>query len=204
MAPESFRPGFGRWLTVGFAMVCALAAIASLGSDGASAMLSLWPWLALLTGGCWALFWQPCVRLDDDGIELVNVWHSVRVPWRSLVGVDTAWALTLVTAENRYRAWAAPAPGRSIMRGTEQPDTHRIRDAAIGGEVRPGDLPQTDSGAAAVLVRKHWSAQRTSGKLDEGILINGVETAGTVKRTIHWQQMVIASVLAAVALTGIQ
>jgi hypothetical protein len=195
--PASFRPGFGHWLTGAFAVVAAVTALISLIDSGFDAIVTLWPWLALLVGGCWAIYWHPEVRVDDDGVTLVNVWHRVEVPWGGLIGIETKWALTLVTPKRRYRAWAAPAPGRSVMR-REQRDTHRLKDAAIGGEIRPGDLPHTDSGAAANMVRGYWSAVHESGALDD---VDAVGVAAI--RSIHWRVIGVGALLVALAIIGV-
>jgi hypothetical protein len=195
--PASFRPGFGRGLTRVIALIATLTAVISLFSSGLEAVALVWPWLALLVGSCWMVFWHPQVRVDDHGVTLVNVWHSVDVPWGAMIGIETKWALTLVTPQRRYRAWAAPAPGRSVMRN-EHPNTHRLRDAAIGGEIRPGDLPHVDSGAAANLVRERWTAVRESGALDD------IEPASdSVTLSIHWRLISAGAVLGALAVAGL-
>ena len=193
--PASFRPTFGRWLTGVIGVICGFAALISLGNPGPEAIVTTWPWLALLAGAAWAVFWQPEVRVDETSIVLVNVWHRVEVPWQLLIGIETKWTLTLVTAEQRYKAWAAPAPGRSVMRH-EHRDTHRLKDAAIGGEIRPGDLPDTDSGAAANMVRKYWTSVRDSIAYDE-------PTSRSVTRSVHWRMIVVTAVLLAVAAIGL-
>lgn len=195
--PASFRPGFGQWVTGALAAICALAALIGLIDGGFIALITLWPWLALLVGTCWAVYWHPEVRVDDEGVTLINVWHRVEVPWAALIGIETKWALTLVTPKRRYRAWAAPAPGRSVMR-REQRDTHRLHDAAIGGEIRPGDLPHTDSGAAAKMVRDRWTAIRESGAVDD------VDAADvTVAGSLHWRVFGVGAVLVALAIIGL-
>ena len=40
------------------------------------------PWLALVVGACWALFWRPCVVVDDAGVRLVNPFRTIDVPGR--------------------------------------------------------------------------------------------------------------------------
>ena len=190
--PASFRPTFGRWLTGIIGVICGLAALISLGSTGPEAIVTIWPWLALLAGAAWAVFWRPEVRVNETSVVLVNVWHEVEVPWNLLIGVETKWALTLVTAEQRYTAWAAPAPGRSIMRH-EHRNTHRLKDAAIGGEIRPGDLPDTDSGTAADMVRRHWTSVQHSIAYDD-------PTSSGVTRSIHGWTILAGSALIALAL----
>jgi len=217
LEPESFRPRFGIGLTAAIALMTAAVAVVTLVDEGFGALLSAWPWLALLAGGCWAVFYNPRVDVDGAGVRLVNVWHTVEVPWPALVGLDTKWALTLVTAERRYRAWAAPAPGRTAMRG-DHPDTHRLREAAVGGEIRPGDMPNTDSGEAAALVRKHWRVHLQSlpvesddDQADGGDTVatavghgSGIgATVPSVTRKLHVEHVVAAVGLAALGVVGV-
>lgn len=195
--PVSFRPAFGRWLTGTVGAICGFAALSSLVTPGLEAVITVWPWLALIAGACWSLYWRPEIRVDDNSVVLVNVWHQIEIPWSLLIGIETKWALTLVTAERRYRSWAAPAPGRSIMRNGHQ-NTHRLKDAAIGGEIRPGDLPHTDSGAAAAMVRTHWISVRDTEVSDD---FN--PSTGSATRSIHWRMIVAATGLIALAAAGL-
>lgn len=220
LEPESFRPRFGIGLTAAIGLIVAVIAVVTLVQEGPGVLLSTWPWLALFAGGCWAIFYNPQVAVDGTGVRLVNVWHTIEVPWQALIGLDTKWALTLVTAERRYRAWAAPAPGRSAMRG-DHPDTHRLREAAVGGEIRPGDMPNTDSGEAAALVRKHWRVhlETLPTEPDDGdaepASVGQSTAAGMVgstaddafpakaRRTIHVSHLVAAGALVALGVVGI-
>ena len=82
--------------------------------------------MALFVLAAWATFWRPCVVVSDAGVRLVNVSRTIDVPWPALQGIETRWALTLVTAYGRFTAWGAPAPGAySAFRavGTRHPDT---------------------------------------------------------------------------------
>lgn len=123
------------------------------------------PWMALLTLTCWATFWRPCVAVSDAGVELVNVSRTVFIPWPALQDVDTKWALTLMTAYGRFRAWSAPAPGTraalvSLVGSRKQ---HVPQGPEV---VRPGDLVDSPSGAAAALIRHRWDAVRAAGHLE--------------------------------------
>src|SRR5690606_7610683 len=104
-------------LAVVVGLLSAAAAVLVVIEDGPSAALAVWPWLAVVAGLAWAVYWRPEVQVSDGGVRLVNVLNTVDVPWPALEAVDTKWALTLTTVwGRRYRAWAAPAPGRSAMR----------------------------------------------------------------------------------------
>ena len=164
---QSFRPWFGRALCVVIGVICAVALVALLVGDGVSALWRAGPWLALVAGACWACFWRPEVVVDDGGVRLVNVFRTVHLPWPSIQAVDTKWALTLITAYGRFTGWAAPAPGmREAVRATREDAAHLPASAMLGEGIRPGDLPSSSSGSAALLIRRHWEQLRDAGYLD--------------------------------------
>ncbi|MBT2501451.1 PH domain-containing protein [Curtobacterium sp. ISL-83] len=136
----------------------------------------------------WVALWRPAMRVDDDGIEVVNVFHTVRLPWAALVHVDTRFALALVTPNRRVSVWAAPAPGRigvSMARRQEQRHGTGVPDAEDGNR-RAGDLLATASGDAAYLVRSRWDELRERGAIELG-------TAATVRVPVrvHWVSLVL-------------
>jgi Bacterial PH domain len=162
---EAVRPGWGRALTLAIAAICLSVTIWTGVSDSWTDAALTVPWMALLTLTCWATFWRPCVAVSDAGVALVNVSRTVFIPWPALHDVDTKWALTLMTAHGRFRAWSAPAPGTRAalfsLVGT------RKQHAPRGPEViRPGDLVDSPSGAAAALIRHRWDAVRAAGHLE--------------------------------------
>jgi hypothetical protein len=131
-------------------------------------MWQLGPWLALVAGTCWAVFWRPQVEVTDGGVRLVNVFRTIDVPWPAIQLVDTKWALTLQTAYGTFTAWAAPSPGaRGAMRATRTDASHLPASTYAGDGIRPGDLPSSHSGAAAEMVRRHWEQLRDAGHLDD-------------------------------------
>ena len=128
------------------------------------------PWLLLVSGAVWAMFWNPRVVVDDGGVHLVNPLRTIDVPWPAIQNVDTKWALTLITAYGRFTAWAAPAPGglataRKMTRTDREAIPSSARDAQ--GAIRPGDLPETASGSAALIIRRRWEELRDAGWLDD-------------------------------------
>jgi hypothetical protein len=162
-----FRPTFGRVLTIAIAVIGAGAFVVLLVTQPGGALRAA-PWLALVTGACWALFWRPAVIVDDAGVHLVNPLRTIDVPWPAIQAVDTKWALVLITAYGRFTAWAAPAPGaREVARASGVETRHLPRSTISGGTIRPGDLPSSASGGAALLVRRHWEALRDAGYLDD-------------------------------------
>ena len=117
------------------------------------------PVAALVSAVLYAVFWRPGVMVDDDSVTLVNVLRDIRIPFSQLRSVQTRYAMRLETAGRSYTAWAAPAPGRTSSMSLS-------RREAVGVELLGADLqqglsasaaPNTDSGAAALLVRHRWA-----------------------------------------------
>lgn len=209
---------------------------------GVYALFAAW-WLgSLLTGpdpahalvvGCWllavgvvvfALFWRPAVVVDDDGVLLRNVLRDVHVPWSRLEGIETRFALTLLTADGRHQSWAAAAPGRpstlpgrpagargrgllgsvAAPSGPDGGHGHALpRPDWMPGETAASRSSQdltADSGAAAFMVRQRWVAwQESNPPSRQG---PGAEETAQVRVTwTLWQPAaVVALALAATTL----
>lgn len=162
---ETFRPAFTRTLAGAVMAICAIAALSVIGA-GVDAVVTVWPWLALVGYVSWAVFWRPLVSVDAAGVHVVNVFRTYDVPWPAIEAIDTKWALTLVTRLGTVRAWSAPAPGRHVQRRA-RPADRRIGGVRGGEFARPSDLPHTESGAAALIVRQRWLRIRERGYLDD-------------------------------------
>lgn len=149
--------------------------------------------LALMAWAGWALFWRPCVVVSDSGVELVNPVRSIGVPWEALAYVDTKYALTLGTGQGRFTAWAAPAPGALGARRARPEHLSGLPESSYGPErtVRPGDLGNTVSGQAAVLVRRRWAEQ-----VERGAVAGGRVEETPVARSVAWGGLVLGFVLA--------
>jgi hypothetical protein len=196
---EVFRPGFGRVLCIAIGAVCVAVMVALLASDGPSALWRAGPWLALVAGSCWALFWRPEVVVDDAGVRLVNVFRTIDLPWPSIQAVDTKWALTLITAYGKYTGWAAPAPGRhEAVRATGHDAKHLPKSAWSSEGIRPGDLPSSSSGSAALLIRRRWELLRDAGHLDDPRLEHE-----TTPVTWHRTTIAVGVGLAVLAMIGL-
>lgn len=199
MTTERFRPRTGIILAIVlYALALAGLAVALLsGLNGREILLTL-PVLAFLAYCGYWLFGYPEVVVDDDGITLVNPSRTIRVPWVALVTVETKFALTLITANGRYSAWAAPAPGViGTFRGKRE-DALNLPGSSYGaaGSLRPGDLKRSDSGAAAYLVRARWAGLVDAGKID----VEQTESARADIK-INWLRIAIAAVLLAAVVT---
>lgn len=166
---HEFRPWFGRALTIAIGSIGVVSVIGfglQLGLGGALRAL---PFFVAATGACWALFWRPAVIVDLSGVTIVNVTRTIRVPWPAIQLIDTKWSLTLVTAYGRFTAWAAPAPGAAhVVRSGSRREARRLPASTLGPDgIRPGDLPTSPSGEAALVIRQTWEALRDAGHLDD-------------------------------------
>lgn len=186
-------------------LLALVAGVAITAEMGVAALWKALPWLALVGGGAWALYWRPEVAVSDGGVRLVNVVRTIDVPWPALRGVETKWALTLDTVWGAYRSWAAPAPGRSALRRElrDQRSAARAIDRRVptlprNTMGRTGDLVYTESGAAAMLVHGRWTRLRDAGHLDGAV----VEHDRPPIRW-HWETLIAGAVLLAVGLVGV-
>lgn len=163
-----FRPRLSKYLPA-VAVVLGLVALGFIVvSDGIRGVVGALPWVALLVGTVWAAYGRPHLVVDDSGILVVNVFRTIKVPWPAVQRIDTKWALTLYTAYGKITAWAAPAPGAIASRLAAPRDLRGLPESTYGpgDSIRPGDLPQYPSGAAAGMVRRHWETLRDAGHLD--------------------------------------
>ncbi|GAA4629135.1 MULTISPECIES: PH domain-containing protein [Cellulomonas] len=193
------RPGFGRALAVVVVVLCTAGAVSGLVADVAATLPWL-PVLALAGLGAWAAYWRPAVVVTPAGVELVNVTRTVEVPWTAVEAVETRYALALQTPYGTYAAWAAPAPS-AVRTGRARPEDYAHLPSSTygtGGGVRAGDLAGTDSGAAALVVRRRWEQLVEAGVLDDPRL----ERPTPVVRW-HVGTLVAAGVLLALAVVGL-
>jgi hypothetical protein len=167
-----YRPVFSRVLAGVTAVICAVALVIVLIHDGIGYALELLPWLALVSGAAWAVFWNPCVRVDDSGVRFVNVTRTIDLPWPSIQRIDTKWALALVTSFGTFTAWCAPAPSRMSARRLSRHERTELPESTYVGKdtIRPGDAPGSPSGDVALVVRRQWDALRDAGHLDNPVL----------------------------------
>jgi hypothetical protein len=129
----------------------------------------------------WLLFWNPSIRISDDGVSIENVFTSAFLSWSSIVRIDTKYSLTLETKEKTFQAWAAPAPSRysAFMANRTEAD-HLPESSFVGrGMIRPGDLTSSDSGVTAFLIRSHWEKLRDRGALSQEPVIRS--SVGTIR-----------------------
>jgi hypothetical protein len=180
-----FRPRSGRWILAVAAAIVVVGLVASVLTSGPQALATAAP-LLTVAAVAWWLFWYPAVVIGPMGVELRNPVFTIDVPWGGLIQVDTQYALKLVTPGGSYTAWAAPAPG---VRGTHAGKPENMQNLpgtsyGAGGSVRPGDLSNTDSGLAALLVRSGWERRIDSGLID----VDATDSV-RVERRINWRPL---------------
>lgn len=186
-----FRPRSSRWILAIAGVIVAVGLVVSIVTSGPQALATAAPLLAVAAIAWW-LFWYPAVVVGPVGVELRNPVLTIDVPWAGLIHVDTKYALKLITPAGSYTAWAAPAPG---VRGTHAGKPEHMRNLpgssyGAGGSVRPGDLSNTDSGLAALLIRTEW--QR---RIDNGLIDVDATDSARVERRINWQPLGVVAVL---------
>ncbi|GAA1342298.1 PH domain-containing protein [Arthrobacter roseus] len=181
VSADVFRPRTSIWFT-GLALVLVvIGLISSIVRYGAvTGVAGSWP-LIVCAFLAWWLFWYPRIEVSSTAVTIHNPLQVIDVPWEALIDVDTRYALKLVTPTGRYTAWAAPAPG---IFGTHRGRTEHVQGlpASTYGpaqSIRPGDLKNTDSGAAAYLVRSRWEAMANAGTID----IDATEQAKVSKKS---------------------
>jgi hypothetical protein len=156
------------------------------------------PWLMLGCVVVYAVFWRPDIAVDDAGVRLRNPVRDVTIPWAELDGIDTRFALTLVTRHGRHQSWAAAAPGRPglLQRTARQgegdlpawmPDSLRAQRAS-------SDL-RADSGAAAFLVEQRWAAWRLTRA--------GGDAGGQTSRAVVRWNAALAATATLLLLSGV-
>lgn len=191
MLPYVYRPLFGRILTVSVAVICLIGVIWQAIADFGD-LWQVLPVLGLITAAVWALFWNPHVRVDADGVLLQNPLRRIVLPWQAIELVDTKWALALRTKAGQYTAWAAPAPSRMAARRLSRTETKGLPESTFAGpgQIRPGDMPGTPSGDVAQVVRREWHDRHDPDAPD----------VGTGERT-EWQWLVLGVLVLLLGLT---
>jgi len=183
-----------RLLAVGWWVLATVLAVDLLWRGEGTAALVGVPLLAFSCAGVHALFWYPAVTVDGDGVELVNVLRTVRLPWASLSNLDTRWALTVETGERRWTSWAAPASGRRV-----RPVSRRDAPwAEPGSEAITGSrAPGSTAGEAAVLVGTRWQVwqDRAARGLETTAEAGAREgsTFGDGAPVVRWNRLVVVS-----------
>lgn len=160
---------------------------------GAVALLGALPLLVLAALGAWLVFWYPRVIVGPGGIELINPARTFDVPWEALIDVTAQYTFAAVTPHGRYRAWAAPGPGRhATLQATEADLRAVVRDGSRA--VSMGELPLAPSGVVTAMVRRRWVALVRAEAIDLG-----VADSTPVSTRWNWPWLAVVGILLAVS-----
>lgn len=192
-APAVFHSRLNRVLAVCLWALCVVATVA-VAVAGDSRFVGMLPFAAAVAILAWSGLWRVAILIDDEGVELRNAVSTVVVPWAALVHVDTRFALTLVTPHGSFTSTAAPAPSRLTTMLSKRDADSVPRDVPVDGRIRPGDIPTTDSGAAALLVRRRWRELLDAGRIEVG-----VADRTPVLRHWHWTTIAVTAALLVLA-----
>jgi hypothetical protein len=102
---------------------------------------------------------KPKIILGDEGLIIINPLRRYSISWSDVQDFETRWALTVTTKDFSAVAWCAPASGKP-MRNIQRSDIRGAQIEAGDESVRLSDLPQRDSGAAALRVRNRYIGYR--------------------------------------------
>jgi hypothetical protein len=191
-----YRPGFARRLAVAVLVIAVIGLGSSLLTDFA-ASLRFVPVIALVVAAIWAAYFFPSVTISPAGVTIRNITRTIELPWPAIQRIETKYALTLYTAYGSYSAWAAPAPGRAEIARAGNAKVYREHSAGlpqstvVGGTIAGGDLLNSSSGQAALLVRQRWEELREAGYLDNARL-----ERAKPKITWHWPLLALLAALA--------
>ena len=173
----TLRSRFGRALTVIVWVILAVFIAGFAVQLEGVQLLRYGPVIVLMGYVIWLLLWSPSVTIAPSGVTVRNLVRNNVVSWPAIERIDTRFALTLFTSTRRITAWSAPAPSRFASYRAARSDLTRLPESTyMAGAIRPGDIPQSDSGLAALYVRRYWDQLRDAGHLDSG----AVEGSGVV------------------------
>jgi len=193
------RPMSGRIIAVvlvALALAIVIAGTIQLGPEAILPHLAV-PVLIGYLG--WYLFWAPCVRVSPGEVVLDNPATLTRIEWPQITMIDTKWALVVYTAHAKHTAWAASAPGRySVIAQAKHELRHLPTDTYIQGTIRVGDIPTSDSGAAAITIRRQWEALRDAGHLEKARPEHAEPHV-----TVHWVRVAVLAALLVLAVAGL-
>lgn len=196
--PETtvLRPTSGKVLTVVIGLFAGVGLFSFIFRGEWREALGFTPLGVTVVYLCWLLFWFPSVTVEPSGVTVRNPLRTFQVSWPAIVRIDTRYALTLFTKAKKVVAWSAPSPSRYAGINTVRPDLSGLNpnvgqklvdadqfgaEAAVDGKARTvklGDTPRSESGLAALYVRRAWTTLRDAGYLDSGVL----EGTGVIAR----------------------
>lgn len=194
LQPARFRPVFGRVLSVLVVLIAASALVGYMLAGDLDDLLRYGWWFLLGAAAIVAMYWSPSVDVTEAEVTVRNPLSTWHVPWGTIARIDTKFSLTLYTAGPRIEAWAAPASGRFTVFTLSPEDTKVTESARVAGAIRPGDTLNSESGAAANHIRRHWEELRDDGLLDT--------MGGEPQREWHRGTIIVLALLALAGVLG--
>jgi len=137
-------------------------------TSGLRQVLLVSPTAALVCFLVYALFWRPRLVVDSQGVTLVNVLRDVRIPFSRIRSVQTRYTMTVETEEGEFSSWSAPAPGRTSAMSLSRREASgaNLMGTDLSQGISASTAPNTDSGAAALLVRHRWQVWEEKARAD--------------------------------------
>ena len=130
-------------------------------SSGAKDIAISCAWAALTISTFYVLMHKPKIVIFDEGIEVVNPISRHTISWSNIQSINTRFSLSVKTDDGkRIHAWAAPAPGRYHSRRLHSSDLRGL-NLGMTGNIKAGESPKSDSGAAYLLVAARFEEFKT-------------------------------------------
>lgn len=191
----TLRSRFGQTLVIVVWAIIAAFAVALIAQGQILPILKYSAVLALAAFVVWLLMWSPSVTIGPSGVAVRNLLRTNDVSWPAIQRIDTRFALTLYTSAGKIVAWSAPAPSRfAALRSTRSDLSNLPESSYLAGSIRPGDIPKSDSGLAALYVRRYYEQLRDAGYLDSGVVEgSGVRTTWMLRESCVLLGMVVLS-----------
>jgi hypothetical protein len=189
----TLRSRFGIVLVVIVWVICGVALVALVTEFNILQLVRYLALIAFAAYAVWILFWSPSVTIAPYGVGVRNLLRNHAISWPAIQRVDTRFALTLYTTAGKIVAWSAPAPSRFAAQRASRGELAKLPESTygVGDSIRPGDIPRSDSGLAALYVRRHWEQLRDGGYLDRGV----VEGTGVVTTWLRRENAILLGLL---------
>ena len=178
----TFRPRSAAWITGGAWLVVAGFAGAAVAEGGAHALPTAVPFTAAAALLTWLVAYRPHVRLDGEGVHVVNPFVTYHVPWAALIEIRTRFTCTFVTPGRTVEAFAAPGPGRHAATRAVSVDLRHAHAGAFdpARSVSIGEIGHSPSAVVATEARRRWERL-----VEDGALELGVADEVPVRRDVH-------------------
>lgn len=127
------------WLVIVGAIVAFLLVdLALRGTPGQ--LLSISPWLLLITWTVWALGVYPCIVADREVVEVRNPLRTYRFGWQEVAELSLRWQVAFRMRDGKVIAsWAVPVSRSRRARAAQQPADREVEILQELREARSGN-----------------------------------------------------------------